>query len=203
MQARDPLLVAALRIHRRLSESARPVSDRLLGKMEEFLDNQDLFTRTWNQMQMAQRRGWDLSARRLLEQASHHLAVVYRSTGEVQGLMDVPRPAAPSAMSLVQELQQLDQEFGDLQIDLKKHLLLVRTEDIELEDVFLGSFAIQLDWNRIASHPSSDSFDCVALDPHPASKNESVTHPHVQDGKLCAGDAAAVQRQLKSTSDDN
>ena len=34
----------------------------------------------------------------------------------------------------------------------------------------------------------------VALDPHPAGSDESVTHPHVRDEQLCAGDAAAAIR---------
>jgi hypothetical protein len=37
----------------------------------------------------------------------------------------------------------------------------------------------------------SGSFEVVALEPNPPAGREDVTHPHVRDGSLCAGDATA------------
>jgi hypothetical protein len=57
-----------------------------------------------------------------------------------------------------------------------------------LRDVELGPFSIQLHLGRLRRRNSS-CFDCVALQPHPADGNSNVTHPHVSDKVLCAGDA--------------
>ena len=55
----------------------------------------------------------------------------------------------------------------------------------------LGPFAVELHLGRLTDRADASCFDCVALEPNPASGNDSVTHPHVQDGHLCAGDASA------------
>jgi hypothetical protein len=81
---------------------------------------------------------------------------------------------------------------------LRERQIVARTPAIELEDVYLGPFAIELHVDRLAGSPASHCFDIVALEPNPASCNESVTHPHVQDKALCAGDAAVpISQALK------
>ena len=63
------------------------------------------------------------------------------------------------------------------------------TESITLQDVELGSFAIDFVWSRLAQQRGSSCFDIVALDPNPATGRDEVNHPHVNDLDLCAGDA--------------
>jgi hypothetical protein len=58
-----------------------------------------------------------------------------------------------------------------------------------LEGVYLGAFALRLDLERLARRPGNSALDVVALDPCIPSCDESVTHPHVRDNRLCAGDA--------------
>ena len=56
-----------------------------------------------------------------------------------------------------------------------------------------GIKVLALDWKR--GYPNV--YSIVALDPHPAACNEAVTHPHVSDEGLCAGDGgAAIQMAL-------
>lgn len=44
---------------------------------------------------------------------------------------------------------------------------------------------------------SGNVFRVIALEPNRAAPNESVTHPHVDDGRLCSGDAAVpLERAL-------
>jgi hypothetical protein len=62
----------------------------------------------------------------------------------------------------------------------------------------LGPFAIELVWTRIGQYSGSLCFDLLALDPHPATGRDEVTHPHVNDGQLCAGDAAAPMERALS-----
>ncbi|CAN5301697.1 hypothetical protein BH11PLA2_BH11PLA2_31640 [soil metagenome] len=69
-------------------------------------------------------------------------------------------------------------------------MLRVRTEPLTLKDVDLEPFAIELHWTRLAHQKGSSCFDIVALEPNPASGRDEVTHPHLNDGELCAGDSA-------------
>ena len=82
------------------------------------------------------------------------------------------------------------QEFGEVEIDLKAHELAVTTETIELEGVVLGEFQIRLTWTEIGH--GSQPYRVVALDPHPAARRDDVTHPHVQDERLCEGEGRSA-----------
>jgi hypothetical protein len=96
------------------------------------------------------------------------------------------------------DLRQAENEFSQLRYDRKNQLVAVATDPIELADVYLGEFEIQL----LLSNPSDSTsykemYSIVALDPHPAASDDTVTHPHVRDESLCAGDAgAAIQSAL-------
>ncbi len=65
--------------------------------------------------------------------------------------------------------------------------LRVETPVITLGDICLGAFAIDL--KQKGNGISIQRFEIVALQPEPASTDSTVTHPHVKDGELCAGDA--------------
>lgn len=106
----------------------------------------------------------------------------------------------PDLRGWLAEFGQLADEFGDLAVDLRQHRLRVTTEPVVLEGVPLGSFAIALDWTRLGREPNSHCFAVEALDPYPASSDhhEGVTHPHVQKGVLCAGEASLpIRRALE------
>ncbi len=87
------------------------------------------------------------------------------------------------------EFEQLDEEFGEIKVEWDRRCLSIVTEPITLQEVDLGPFAIELFWERLARRVGSSCFEIVALEPNPATCNESVTHPHVREGELCAGDA--------------
>ena len=80
-------------------------------------------------------------------------------------------------------------EFEEVQIDWDERFVGATTEPITLERVYLGAFAIRLHWERLARRLDAQCFDVVALDPNPAATDDRVTHPHVKDKTLCAGDA--------------
>jgi hypothetical protein len=67
----------------------------------------------------------------------------------------------------------------------------VETDPITLEHVYLGPFRILIRLDRLASGISEAAIEVVAVDPHPANGSGRVTHPHVSDGRLCAGEASA------------
>src|SRR5437667_3334418 len=83
----------------------------------------------------------------------------------------------------------LEDEFGDVEIDLRAKLVTVTTEPIILEGVHLGSFGIVLSWTELAGESGSNAFKIIAREENTASANDAVSHPHVNHQKLCAGDA--------------
>jgi hypothetical protein len=61
--------------------------------------------------------------------------------------------------------------------------------------VNLGRFRIVLDWN---DHDLENCYRAVALQPYPAGADETVTHPHVKNEYLCAGEGrTAIHTALK------
>ena len=105
----------------------------------------------------------------------------------------------PTLRELVEDLVQIQQEFGRLEINRTEATLSVFTDAIVLEEIYLGDFEIRLNWTALSCRSDSNALQVIALDPHPAAGNESVTHPHVSDDAVCLGDAAAtVQNALTS-----
>ena len=101
----------------------------------------------------------------------------------------------PLLRQVVEELAQLQREFCRIEYDLQEQTVSVFTDPIELEGIFLGDFEIRLEIKKLPQLQDSSAFRIVALDPHPAATNESVTHPHVSEEYLCAGDANAALAQ--------
>ncbi len=104
----------------------------------------------------------------------------------------VPPPLLPSLRQLMDELNQADEEFGGWHYEPAAGRLSVVTPPIELGDdlVPLGRFRVVLELNRFADRWSPLPLRIEALDPNPASSGDQVTHPHVSDEHLCAGDAS-------------
>jgi hypothetical protein len=155
---------------------------------------------SWNHVQwlrqqiaLACQRGWYFAAKRLGEEMVHAMQNCCRDLDSaLYTLQDfLPERPLSSASNIYRDILALEDEFEQVDIELGKHELAVTTDHIVLEDLDLGEFQIRLDWHRLDS-PSA--YRIVALDPHPAEKNESVTHPHVQDERLCEGDGRPAIR---------
>ncbi len=97
----------------------------------------------------------------------------------------------PSVRCLLADIEQLRKEMGGLRYHAGQGILAVTIEPVTLEGVYLGPFEIQLFLNSLARDEPYSAYEIVALDPHPAGCNSDVTHPHVSDQRLCAGDAVA------------
>ncbi|MHC4159896.1 MAG: hypothetical protein ACYSSO_12540 [Planctomycetota bacterium] len=100
----------------------------------------------------------------------------------------------PKLSLLVAELEQLRQEFGNIDYDSEHNCISVITEPIDLEGLYLGPFRIQLRLDWLKDLYQDSPYCCIALDPHPAATCEDVTHPHVSNEKLCEGEGAAAIR---------
>ena len=104
----------------------------------------------------------------------------------------------PALSNIVEELRQLRQEFDKVSFDKKKHTISVITKPITLMDIYLGPFEIQLKIKKLAELFKECPYYCIALDPHPASSSEDVTHPHVSGDRLCEGEGyAAIRKALE------
>ena len=78
----------------------------------------------------------------------------------------------------------------DLRSTLRTMNLAVTTDPSSWKESIFGRFQIRLDWSQIGS--SRQPYRVVALDPHPAARNQEVTHPHVQEERLCEGEGRAA-----------
>ena len=85
----------------------------------------------------------------------------------------------PKLSLLVDELNQVQQEFGNIDFDKAENTICVVTEPINLEGLYLGPFKIQLELDKLSELHRSRTYRIIALDPNPAATAEDVTHPHV------------------------
>jgi len=109
-------------------------------------------------------------------------------------LLDVSENNIPKLSVLVAELKQLQADCGDMDFDKDKNTISVVTEPIELDNIFLGPFKIRLELNKLSELHKDSPYYCIALEPNPATTDESVTHPHVSNEKLCEGDGSVAIR---------
>lgn len=139
----------------------------------------------------AESRNWQSAAAQIRRNLPSPLESLIYSLRESATAIAAPpdEPVTMNLRTLVDELAALEAEFSDFCFDLKEHRVWVVTDEIELEGVELGRFRIVLDWARIGDdHP----YEVQAEDPHPATSDDSVTHPHVRDEGLCEGEGRAA-----------
>ncbi|MFW6061173.1 MAG: hypothetical protein ACOC93_00035 [Planctomycetota bacterium] len=137
-------------------------------------------------------RDWQATGRRLAGDLRAVLRRAPYSLQDVQQAMYSCGGEIPPAAEIYRDLLQLEQEFGLLRYDADDHVLVATTDAIELREVYLGPFEIQLRLDGLAEWMHGRIFRIVATDPHPAASDDRVTHPHVSNQQLCPGDAGAA-----------
>jgi len=148
------------------------------------------------QLSAAKRRGFTRAARKLnqliatevlnLREELDALAAFWRERLLV--------PQLPRVRDLYEDLVALQDEFEEVACTLSARTLSVTTAPIVLEGRKLGRFCIELEWDCLGAPPD---YRVVALEPSPAEEDELVTHPHVREESLCAGDGlGALQAAL-------
>jgi hypothetical protein len=171
---------------RRLAEADVYLPHHAWSTVAELLRKRDL----------ARGRGWNRAAIKLSEDLRWHLTNLRDQLDRVREALDqnARLQPSPSYATLCAEIAALSEEFEDVTIDLKRRQLSVTTEPVELDEQYLGPFQIQLNLSKFSSTPC---YEVIALDPRPAATNSDVTHPHVQNGRLCEGDGhLAIQTAL-------
>jgi len=146
--------------------------------------------------QRAASRGLRLAAVKLREESNFclqrlrdQITTVLAAEGDSQ-----MAHAVPSAGEIHGDLTALHEEFGEVSWSLPVGTLSVTTESLVLEGIDLGRFTVELQWAEL---PEDCAYRVIAVDPRPAASKESVTHPHVEDEALCAGEGRiAIRRAL-------
>lgn len=139
-------------------------------------------------------RNWFSAADRCCSRANRSLNEIPFTVTRIRQLTEGPCPKVPKLSFLVAELKQLQQEFGSVHFDRENDSISVETDPVELDGVYLGPFRIELQLNKLCELYGASPYFVAALDPHPAATDESVTHPHVSNEKLCEGDGAVTIR---------
>lgn len=147
------------------------------------------------QLRRAQLRGWNLAADVLRGDLSYACSSVVQELDVLSRSLSRPVTSVRVANigHIYDDLQALEQEFGDLDDDRKFLRLSIVTDPITLEGVYLGPFEIRLQWAS-----SSPTYRVIAKDPHPSESRDNVTHPHVMDEVLCEGDGHHAIKQALS-----
>jgi hypothetical protein len=199
MNRDNPVLRCALLLHQRLGRCQdTPRRDRwyVLAGVEE---QATAALRRLDVCQLARQQNW-LHAVQITESAAiDALHQLQHTLNSALPRLQVYRPtAAPRLRDLYEELEQLELEFGGVVLDPRHRLVSATTDPIELEEIPLGAFRIELNFERLADQPGTSAFRIVALQPNPPDCSEDVTHPHVRDEHLCAGEATVpIARALQ------
>lgn len=189
------LLRAARRLHEAWRDRAVRDTNDPTPMLERLGEHQRQLQQVGRLLDEARGHGWFLVVPHLQAALLGRLKAVQEAAGQARLVLENSPPFISEVVALVADLRQLEDEFGTLELDWKGHAVAVTTEPVTLEGVHLGPFAIRFFWPRLAEHTDVACFDVLALDPNPAAANDLVTHPHVKDDSLCAGDATAPLRK--------
>jgi len=172
--------------HNRYSELAKRLASTV-GQFQQLNDES-------RKMGAALTHGWLAAAERCRSRTSMLLNDLSYSISRVQQLTGAPRKKTPQLSLVVEELEQLQDEFGSIEFEKAENTVSVVTEPITLEDVPLGPFRIQLELNELSELYHSSPYRVIALEPNPAATDDAVTHPHVNSERLCEGEGCAAIR---------
>jgi len=166
----------------------------LMRQLTSFAGRLQEITTESRKMGASLANGWFAAAERCCKSVDRLLSDIPYSVSRIQQLTEAPQKKTPKLSVLVDELNQMQQEFGDIEFDNSDNIISVVTEPITLEDVYLGPFKIELQLNKLSELYQNSPYYIIALEPNPAATDESVTHPHVSNERLCEGDAYTAIR---------
>jgi hypothetical protein len=194
-----PQLRAAVRLRERYvkaSQSLRTIRTDHRQRLDFLLETAES---TAERLTHALDRGWTTAADYLRRE---YLSSLRDIGPAVQSLIEdaehTPEPI-PSLRDLFEELLAVEEDFNTLSIDHKAGTIAVLTDAIELEDVDLGRFSIELSYRAIGDLSHDRWFKAITQDPRSPSHDSSITHPHVCDDRVCTGDASVPIRIALTT----
>ena len=103
----------------------------------------------------------------------------------------------PSIKDLIEEIKIAKKTFPSL--SYRDGILSIKTHNITLSDgdneIELGDFKICFNLDTRFDSRLDNILEIKALNPNPANGRSGITHPHVDDERLCAGDGDSLIRQ--------
>jgi len=159
-----------------------------LHKLCEFRDRDFIITKDSKMFQSAIDRKWYLAAKKIRSRISRNVSQLSHSLELFRLAVNSDDVELPKLTDIVEDLFQIEREFGSFRFDSSEDAISVITDPITFEDISLGSFEIKLFLNDIDKISDVSPYKIVAIDPNPADINSDVTHPHVSDEILCEGD---------------
>jgi hypothetical protein len=177
---------AAVKIHEHLLGPAR-LGQGLVLPQSAWED----LCRTIERHRYAEDKDWHSASQSLLPDADYAARCLQREIDVLRqsfAARSRPCPIA-SAGEMAADLMALENEFENVQVDLKAHSVSAVTADMELEGIQLGAFRIVLFWQQIGN---ANCYRCHAQEPYYSGDRQDVTHPHVQDDHLCEGEGAVA-----------
>jgi hypothetical protein len=193
-RTRDPLYRCARQVWQHLSLRAAGRDRRLKEQLHHLADSCHALSRRRSTLACAERHGWALAADKIRAQMLQDVHRVQRAAADLIQFQRADEIDSPPLRAILDDLRELASEFEGTKLNPQEELIVVRTESIELEGIELGPFAIELHLARLGRDAGSGCFKCIALEPNSAANNASITHPHVSDGTLCAGEATGPIR---------
>lgn len=166
---------------------ASPDCQNLNQNTNRIRDSATTLARLLRKIEVASGRNWRAARelavrdyRRTVEEMEKQLCEIKKTISEV-----AQQPSVKTS-DVFLDLMALREEFDDIRFDAKRKILSVVSKRIQLEDLNLGCFRIELHLETLATR---GYYEVIAVDPNQASSNDNVTHPHVQGDRMCEGDA--------------
>ena len=164
-----------------------------LKPLDSTCNKVDFDTMTQRAIQLKQRwsltktRQWRVAEAKAREDYQRQLRNLREHIESELSNQPKPNTWTVNEAELFRDLLVLSEEIGQATFDKKEKRLAVVTKDILLERIQFGAFRIELYLDSLSS--DRPYYEVIALDPNRSSSNDDVTHPHVQDNRLCEGDA--------------
>jgi hypothetical protein len=165
-------------------QSVVPISTVIATYLKRLRHSEDLLS-------LARSRGLHLIEPLLEEKTQFHARSLRITLQDQESSQHTVRRSF-ALRDFYQDLVQLEQEFADVRVNWEESQLIVETEPIILGDVELGHFSLRLDWKQWAQDPILACLKVVAEEPNTAEMSDEISHPHVREGELCAGDALSA-----------
>ena len=145
------LLKAAHQIHDQLmQQDHQPLLPTLPDRLWQRL------VTTTHEVKLAYERQLHLAARAKWRELPYLLDELQQNVERWAAIVreQLPIPSIATPAEIFRDLSSLEQEFPALKVDIADHLISLTTEDVVLEELTLGPFEIQLDWQSLAAvHP--------------------------------------------------
>ena len=193
----------SIRVAQKIREQLRKLRIHRLGELQgrvsTLLESMNRLQATQRKLGICAAREYRAASKKITSGLANLLRDIPPAVSTVEWAIGPCQGSIPSLREAAAELEQAEEEFENLSCSPDGQVLTVRTEPIELQGVYLGEFQIHLELPSLARLGQNAAYWIEALDPHPAASNGAVTHPHVSDQRLCAGDGyTAIKAALES-----